>query len=142
MNENVAKLTELLKDEKNVKELFALRKPEEAQKWMSDHGVKMSLDEVKELGKAFNVLVQKTPEEIERLANSDDVELTDNELAEVSGGSILAAIAVVWAVAKTAGVVIGALSAGVAGVTGIVYGLRGLVYEDWSFDWLTDGWDW
>lgn len=104
MNEKLNKLAELLRDENNVKELVSLTELEDAQKWISDHGIEMTVEEVRELGNEIRKMIkEKSPEEIERIANGEDVELTDDQLAQVSGGFLATALGIAVGVAKIAG---------------------------------------
>lgn len=125
MNEKLEKLAEVIKDENLAKELFSLTQPEDAQKWISDHGVEMTVEEVKELGAAIRKLItEKSPEEIEKLANGEDMELTDEQLAEAAGGFLSAAVGIVVGVAKVAAVTAaGAVVCGtISGVASWLFG--------------------
>lgn len=92
MNDIAEKLQELSKDQEKLKELMKIGEPEEAQKWFSDNGVELSLDDIRELGAVLSRLANK---ELERIANSgkaaagSDDELSEDELEEASGGIII-----------------------------------------------------
>lgn len=124
MNEKLNKLAELLRDENNVKELLSLTELEDAQKWISDHGIEMTVEEVRELGNEIRKMIkEKSPEEIERIANGEDMELTDDQLAQVSGGFLATALGIAVGVAKIAG----ALGASVA-VVGTIGGVASWLF--------------
>lgn len=126
MNEKLNKLAELLRDENNVKELLSLTELEDAQKWISDHGIEMTVEEVRELGNEIRKMIkEKSPEEIERIANGEDMELTDDQLAQVSGGFLATALGIAVGVAKIAG----ALGASVA-VVGTIGGVASWLFAD------------
>ncbi len=93
MKEKLEKLTEVLKDEKLAKELFSKKDPADAQKWIKEHGVDMTLDEVKELGGTIKGLISgRTREDLEKMAVGE-YELTDDELKKVSGGLVFEIVA-------------------------------------------------
>lgn len=82
MNE---RLNEIFKDEKLVKELLDNRSPEDAQKWLSDHDVELSIEDIRKLGDRIKKIAsgEITREQIEKTANG---ELSEAELEEVAGG--------------------------------------------------------
>ena len=125
MNEKLKKLEELLRDENNLKELFSLPKLEDAQKWISEHGIDMTVEEVGALGNEIRKLItENSPEELERIANGEDMELIDDQLAQVSGGFLATAFGIAVGVAKLAGV-LGASAAVVGTIGGVASWLFG-----------------
>ena len=64
----------LLQDPDNAMALFALEDPADAQKYLADHGVAMTVDEVTALGKAA-------------MAGRNG-ELSEDDLAAVAGGHL------------------------------------------------------
>ena len=88
------KLQELFKDEAFVKELFSKEEPEDAQAFLEEKGVSLTLDEVKELAAAIEKAAsgELKPEDLEKAANG---ELSESDLEEVAGGiGAFAAIAI------------------------------------------------
>lgn len=78
MKEKLEKLTELLKtDESLAKELFSITDAADAQKWISEHGIDMTLDEVKDFGAHMKKLLS---------ARNEEGELSDEQLHQVAGG--------------------------------------------------------
>lgn len=137
MKEKLDKLNELLKDEELAKELLSKEKAEDAQKWMSAHGIDMTLDEVRTLGNGLKeLLTTKSPEELEKMANEEERELSDDELESAAGGSILGTIAATaWGITKLAGVLGGSVVAVGAVHVAVAEGLGWL--EE-----ATSGWSW
>ncbi len=72
------KLKELLKDETFVQGLAKQIQPEDAQAYFAAHGLDFTKDEILQMGRALNLKVRQERGE----------ELTEDELAEVSGGFI------------------------------------------------------
>ncbi len=72
MDEKMKKFAGIINDENLSKELLAIKKPEDAQKWLKEHGVDLSIDELK----AF----------AEKAKASAEGELTDDELELAAGG--------------------------------------------------------
>ena len=91
MNERDEKLKEIFSDEKLVKEVFAIEAPEDARDWFEEHGVELSLDEIRAMGEA-----------IKKAANGE--ELGEDDLEDVTGGS-LTAIAIVAGGIAIAGII-------------------------------------
>ena len=85
MTDNMKKLEVLFKDENLAKEVLSIEKPEEAQTWLSDHGVDLTMDEVMTLGGILNKFTtgEITPEQLQKAA---DGELSEEELEHVAGG--------------------------------------------------------
>ena len=71
----MAELKEVLQNEEVALEFFSKETPEEAQAFLKDKGVEMSLEEVQELGK---VLEAATSEE-----------LSEDDLENVAGGGVI-----------------------------------------------------
>ena len=69
------KIKELAKDKAFVEGLLKNQSPEEAKAYLAEHGVEMSLDEVKELGA-----------ELYAMSNGES-ELAESDLAAVAGGA-------------------------------------------------------
>lgn len=93
MDKRVERVQELMKDENFVKELFTKENPEDVQAYFEDHGVGLSIDEVKQLGTMFGKLAngELNAEQLEKGANG---ELSEDELEKVAGGEILCLIAI------------------------------------------------
>ncbi len=72
----VVKLAELLKNEDFVRGLAKQIQPEDAQAYFAAHGLDFTKDEILQMGRALNLKVRQERGE----------ELTEDELAEVSGG--------------------------------------------------------
>ena len=68
------KIKEQLKDKAFVEGLLKNKSPEEAKAYLAEHGVEMSLDEVKELGAKLYALAK------------GEAELSESELADAAGG--------------------------------------------------------
>ena len=77
------KLAELLKNEDFVRGLAEQLQPEDAQAYFAAHGLDFTKDEILQMGRALNA----------RLKQRRGEELTEDELAEVSGGCLSAAAA-------------------------------------------------
>ena len=71
----MATIKELLANEEVAKEFFSKESPEEAQAFLKEKGVEVSLDEMKELGAA--------------LEKTQDGELGDEDLENVAGGGVI-----------------------------------------------------
>ena len=65
---------------------MSIEESESAQEWFSNHGVDISLDEVKKLGELFAKIAngEITEKQLRDAAGSDG-ELSENELSEVAG---------------------------------------------------------
>ena len=74
---NQEKLKELFADEAFVKELFSKETPEEVQKMFEEHDVDVSVEEIME---AREIILKKMDQ------GAENLELTEAELEEVSGG--------------------------------------------------------
>ena len=70
MDEKMKKFAGIINDENLSKELLAIKKPEDAQKWLKEHGVDLSIDELK----AF----------AEKAKAAAEGEITDDELRMVT----------------------------------------------------------
>ncbi len=103
-----AKLRELMADKTFVEGLAQQIQPEDAQAYFAAHGLALSMEEVKEMGRALNMKAKQQRGE----------ELTEDELAEVSGGAgVFATLATFFC-----GLI------GVAGLgVGVAYGLAALM---------------
>ena len=71
----MATIKEVLANEEVAKEFFSKESPEEAQAFLKEKGVEVSLDEMKELGAA--------------LEKAQDGELGDEDLENVAGGGVI-----------------------------------------------------
>ena len=71
----MATIKELLANEEVAKEFFSKESPEEAQAFLKEKGVEVSLDEMKELGAA--------------LEKAQYGELGDEDLENVAGGGVI-----------------------------------------------------
>lgn len=69
------KIKELAKDKAFVEGLLKNQSPEEAKAYLAEHGVEMSLDEVKELGAELYAM------------SKGESELEESDLAAVAGGA-------------------------------------------------------
>ena len=109
MNENYARLQELMKDEAFVKEMLAQESAEDAQIFFENKGIELSMTEVEEMAKTFDKIAsgEISQEMIEKAASG---ELSEDELEEVAGGIAFLPIMII------AGLCIG-------GVGGTSYGL-------------------
>lgn len=87
----------LMENESFVKEMLAQKSEEDVQKLYAANGVDLTIEEVREVGKALSAL-------------DNDGELEASDLDNVAGGIVITA-ATCWAVAKT---VIAVGSAGLA----------------------------
>lgn len=74
IRENIRGLQEIFADAQLVREMAAVERPEDARKWFSDHGVELSMSEIRELGQALTG------------ADVKKVELELDELENVAGG--------------------------------------------------------
>lgn len=89
MNERAEKLKEIFEDKELAKELLSIEEAEDAQKWFSDHGAELTMDEVKSLGNLFAKIADgEITEEQLRAAAGSDGELSEEELENVAGGII------------------------------------------------------
>ena len=92
-SERTEKLKALLTDKAFVEGLVDKVSPEDAQKYFAENGLELSHEEIMGLGKALN-----------QLSARKDVELSDEELADVAGGSWWGdALTIVGAIAGTFG---------------------------------------
>lgn len=78
---DVDRIKEVFSDEEFVKSLFELETPEEVQAALEPKGVDMSIQEICQLRDILVMMVEK-----------GSTELTEEELEQVAGGSILAAV--------------------------------------------------
>ncbi len=76
----IEKLQALLTDETFVRGLAEQLQPEDAQAYFAAHGLDFTKDEILQMGRALNA----------RLKQQRGEELTEDELAEVSGGCLSA----------------------------------------------------
>lgn len=76
--EKGARLSELLYDPKLGYTLLRIEQPEDAQRFLAEHDIEMSMEEVHQLGKALHVLAK------------NQGELAEEDLALVAGGFFLA----------------------------------------------------
>ncbi|MBE5837541.1 hypothetical protein [Butyrivibrio sp.] len=85
MRDTIEKMKEIFENETLLKEMFSNEKPEDAQNWLSEHGVELSLDQIKALGDILKKVAsgEITKEQLESAANG---ELSEDDLEEVSGG--------------------------------------------------------
>ena len=85
MNENYARLQELMKDEAFVKEMLAQETAEDAQIFFENKGIELSMAEVEEMAKTFEKVAsgEISQDMLERAANG---ELSEEELEDVAGG--------------------------------------------------------
>ena len=77
---NEERMKEVFSNEEFVKELFSKETPEEAQALLAEKEIEIS---VEELVKLRDVLDKK----LQAVANGESPELTEEELAEVAGGT-------------------------------------------------------
>ena len=96
MKEGAKKLEDLFRDESFVTEMMKQNTPEEAQVFLAAHGVECTLEEVKAMGKAMKAAAQ---------AKQTGEELSEDELEDVSGGSVL--------------LIAGGIAAGIAYLVGV-----------------------
>ncbi len=75
---NEQKIKELFSDEQFVKELFALETPEEVQAVLVDNDIEISVEDILKIK--------------ELLTKKESGELSDEELEQVAGGSLFAAL--------------------------------------------------
>lgn len=106
---NIDKINELFKDESIVKELLSKKEPEEAQLFLEEHGVMMSLDEIMQVGEGLKKIAkgEVSSETVSKIANG---ELGEDELENVAGGLVPLVIPII------AGVASGAIFGTVAGL--------------------------
>ena len=76
---NEERIKEVFSDEEFVKELFSKETPEEAQALLAEKEIDMSIDE---LVKLKDLVAAK----LQAAANGESPELTEEDLADVSGG--------------------------------------------------------
>lgn len=92
-SERSEKLQALLSDKTFAEGLAGKKEPEDAQKYFAENGLELSHEEIMGLGKALN-----------QLSARKDVELSDEELADVAGGSWWGdALTILGAIAGTFG---------------------------------------
>lgn len=79
------RLKEVLKDEAFVKELLAMEKPEQVQDALEDKGIKVTTDEIRQMGEFLKKVASgEIPREtVEAIAKG---ELSEAELEKVAGG--------------------------------------------------------
>ncbi len=82
MNEKTKKFEVLMKNEELAKEFFNNDSAEDAQRWLAEHGVDCSIDEVRTIAKIAKK-IQSGEITQEMIENG---ELSDDELAMASGG--------------------------------------------------------
>lgn len=109
MDERIAKLQELLKDENKVEALLANETPEDAQAFLAGNGIEYSLEEVRAIGKTIGRVIEGefTSEQLDRMMNG---ELSEEELEDVAGGFLVESTI-------TAGAIIASVAVG-GGATG------------------------
>lgn len=90
MKNNSDRLQEIFADAQLVKEMAAVERPEDARKWFSDHGVELSMPEIRELGRTL------TGRDVKK------VELELDELENVAGGKYLPEIGITSYIADLA----------------------------------------
>lgn len=91
MEQMEARIKEAFADEQYVKELFALEKPEDAQAKLREKGISMTLEEVKAIPQALQML------------QANDGELSEDALEDVAGGFAVTASVLGAAVAMFVG---------------------------------------
>ena len=87
MDNRIEKIQELVKDEEFVKELVTKGTAEDAQIFFEEHGVEMTLDEVRSIGELLDKVAKGEISE-ETLKKAADGELTEEELEAVAGGDL------------------------------------------------------
>ena len=87
MDNRIEKMKELMQDEAFVNELVTKETPEDAQLFFEEHGVEMSLDEIRSIGEMLNKAIAGEISE-ETLERAADGELTEEELEQVAGGIV------------------------------------------------------
>lgn len=148
MNNGAEKLKELINNEETRKELFSIEKVEDAQKYLAEHGVDMTVEEVACFGAMLKKLAEGeiTPEQIEAISNlkeedlklfGEDVELSNEDLAKVSGGSIVASVLV------SAAALVGYVAAASAVIAAGYCLAGGLIrFLDWAAGRESDPFNW
>lgn len=106
----LSKVKEVFSDQEFVKSLFELDNPEDVQKALSEKDIDLSLDEInqtKELLDRYenNELTDEEKKAFE-YANNADEELDEDELENVTGGSVIILVTLVAAGIVAAGVYI------------------------------------
>lgn len=91
MNKNAERLKELMNDESFVKEFITRQEPEDVQVFLEEHGVELSLDEVKQMGSLLEKVAKGEIKE-EQLINAANGELSEEELEDVAGGVAMSAL--------------------------------------------------
>ena len=91
------RLKEVLKDEAFVKELLAMEKPEQVQDALEDKGIKVTTDEIRQMGEFLKKAASgEIPREtVEAIAKG---ELSEAELEKVAGGIVFLPLAIFGAV--------------------------------------------
>jgi len=92
---NEERIKEVFSDEEFVKELFSKETPEEAQAILAEKDIDFS---VEDLIKLREILVAK----LQKSEGSEEVELGEDELEDVSGGTLTFIIAVIISVVVNA----------------------------------------
>ena len=92
MIERADKFEALMNNEELAKEFFNNDSAEDAQRWLAEHGVDFTVEEVKMI--ARTVAKIKSGELTQEMIEAGDVELSDEELAMASGGSVLAILGI------------------------------------------------
>ena len=159
MNENAAKLKELLADEAFFMSLIEAENEEAVQKKLADKGVEMSLTEIELMKEMVGAVAngKLTVEDLDKISKMD--ELSDEELEQAAGGDIGASIYNFFHTqAKTTGAggiasygdvflnkgrVAGAVGVGVAAVGAAAYGIYSFKDEIASgakdaYGWVSD----
>ena len=86
--ELLEKINAIFSDEALAKELLSIEKPEDAQIWLENHDVELTLDDVKALG-TFITKVNSGDISEETLNKMKNGELDEDELEQVCGGSFI-----------------------------------------------------
>ena len=86
MDNKIEKLKEIFQDEALAKEVLSIDKPEDAQEWFDEHGVQLSLDEIKDMGGLCKKIASGEITE-DTLQKASKGELTPEELETVAGGN-------------------------------------------------------
>lgn len=116
------KLRDLMNDKDFVQELAKTPKAEDVKKLFAERGLVLTEDEIQDLGRIFKVCIQK--------AQENGGELSEEDLAQVSGGFILTGICL------TTFLTTGLGSAAVLGALGGFFGFfsSALLMRE-GFDW-------
>ena len=80
---NEERIKEVFSDEEFVKELFSKETPEEAQALFVEKDIDVTIEEIVKLG-------EFVANKLQQIENGESAELTEDELADVSGGVVAA----------------------------------------------------